>query len=305
MACRPSPKSDAALAEVKKRFPAAKVSLVAVDVASFESIDAFAARLASERTYIDILINNAGVIAHTYALHPVHGLETNQQLNFLGPARVTEALLSLLQASKAQNPRVVTVSSLSVLFHGSEDKEDPEAILRPAPESEVAGYVPMVEYGRSKLFVSEYMRWRQKTYDEKEASVSSAGDDRRQRILFTTVHPGMIATDIHRGSRFMNGLITVTRPLIGGLAIKSEAQGAACQVFAALCDDEAFVERCGGGFLMDCKGPCFIPGCFSDDGHNAKVGAVATRCWKCRRGRQGFELNRSEPHCSVFSFVHS
>jgi NAD(P)-dependent dehydrogenase (short-subunit alcohol dehydrogenase family) len=65
-----------------------RVTFVALDVTSSDSIAGLAARLRRDAIRLDALVNNAGV----YRDEPRRTIETN----FFGPLRVTEALLPLL-----------------------------------------------------------------------------------------------------------------------------------------------------------------------------------------------------------------
>src|SRR5262245_54139925 len=63
MACRHVQRAEAAAQEVKKLTPQAKLEIEALDLASLQSVKAFAERLAKAHPMVDGLINNAGVVA--------------------------------------------------------------------------------------------------------------------------------------------------------------------------------------------------------------------------------------------------
>ncbi|WP_433730004.1 SDR family NAD(P)-dependent oxidoreductase [Nocardia sp. CA-129566] len=103
----------------------ANVVLVPLDVTSDESV-ADAVRLVRAHTdRLDVLINNAGapgrVIAPVDAT--VDEIHSVYDTNVYGPIRVTHAFLPLLQ--KADNPRVVMVSSAVGSFAVVTDPEQP------------------------------------------------------------------------------------------------------------------------------------------------------------------------------------
>ncbi len=88
----------AAAARAAVESGAASASPHPLDVASTESVEAFAARLRSLTGRVDILVNNAG---GAHGLDPVAtardaDLEAMVQSNFLGLLRMTRALLPLL-----------------------------------------------------------------------------------------------------------------------------------------------------------------------------------------------------------------
>lgn len=81
-----------------------------IDVTDDHSVDAAAARIASEYGRLDVLVNNAGIVSMASpptreALRPI--LETN----VVGSLSVTEAFLDLLRKAVHKPPRLVFVSS--------------------------------------------------------------------------------------------------------------------------------------------------------------------------------------------------
>ncbi len=109
LACRDMKKGEQALAQVRAVAPpGSEVRLQTLDLADLKSVRAFAGRLASERDELDLLINNAGVMAPPRRL-TADGFESQFQTNHLGHFALTGLLLGSLSAARA--PRVVTLSS--------------------------------------------------------------------------------------------------------------------------------------------------------------------------------------------------
>src|ERR1700735_3414850 len=79
-----------------------------LDLADLSSVREFAQRLAGEQDRLDLLINNAGIMAAPRRL-TVDGFESHLGVNHLGHFALTGLLLGLLSAAPA--PRVVTLSS--------------------------------------------------------------------------------------------------------------------------------------------------------------------------------------------------
>lgn len=79
-----------------------------VDLASFASIDAFAARVRAAYPRVDVLINNAGVFLPPHVKTP-EGFEVTLGVNTIGTARLTNLLLPLIAASP--EGRIVSLSS--------------------------------------------------------------------------------------------------------------------------------------------------------------------------------------------------
>lgn len=110
LACRDAGRAAAALAAIRQAHPAARVEFVRVDLASLESVEEAAAEIADRAGELDVLVNNAGVMAPPPG-HTVDGYELQIGTNHLGHFALTGRLLPLLLT--AETPRVVTVSSLA------------------------------------------------------------------------------------------------------------------------------------------------------------------------------------------------
>ena len=105
LACRDPARGEDALRRVLAAVPGADAELRRLDLASLASVRAFAEE-APER--IDLLINNAGVMAPPYR-KTEDGFELQFGTNYLGPFALTGLLLPRLEAAEA--PRVVTAGS--------------------------------------------------------------------------------------------------------------------------------------------------------------------------------------------------
>lgn len=106
MTARDEGRGDRALARIRAELPAAAVELRRLDLADFDDIAAFAARLADEGHPVDLLVNNAGVMMPPRGLTR-QGHETQFGVNHLAHFALTLRLLPQL----APGARVVTVSS--------------------------------------------------------------------------------------------------------------------------------------------------------------------------------------------------
>lgn len=112
MACRTTAKAEAALKEVRSQHPEASVEFMELDLADLASIRAFAASFQEAHARLDVLLNNAGVMA----LPPTEtadGFEMQLRTNHLGHLghfALSGALMPRLLETPAA--RVVTVSSL-------------------------------------------------------------------------------------------------------------------------------------------------------------------------------------------------
>ncbi|MDQ2760575.1 MAG: oxidoreductase [Actinomycetota bacterium] len=108
IACRSVDKGTHAAAQISAVLPAAKLLVRRLDLADLASVRAFAARVAGERPQIDLLVNNAGVMAPPRR-STKEGFESQLATNHLGHFALTGLLLGSLFG--APQPRVVTLSS--------------------------------------------------------------------------------------------------------------------------------------------------------------------------------------------------
>lgn len=105
---RSQEKGQNALAKIKSEFPQANLTLTLLDLADVVSIEACAATVHRLQFKIDILINNAGIMAVPYALTKA-GYESQIGVNHLGHFRLTALLFDVL----TDHARIVNISSMA------------------------------------------------------------------------------------------------------------------------------------------------------------------------------------------------
>ena len=108
MACRSPERGATALEQVRDAATGAEPRLLQLDLADLSSIDSAAAELAGSVDHVDVLMNNAGVMAPPF-MTTADGHEMQFGTNHLGHFAFTGRILPLLSAAPA--PRVVTTSS--------------------------------------------------------------------------------------------------------------------------------------------------------------------------------------------------
>src|SRR4051794_34430196 len=108
LACRNMEKGRAAQAEVAAVASGPDPELEELDLASLDSVRAFAKRFGAKHDGLDLLINNAGVMAAPRR-HTADGFELHFGTNHLGHFALTNLLLPLMEGR--EDARVVTVSS--------------------------------------------------------------------------------------------------------------------------------------------------------------------------------------------------
>jgi NAD(P)-dependent dehydrogenase (short-subunit alcohol dehydrogenase family) len=139
MAVRTIAKGEQAREEILARHPGAALDVRRIDLADLASVGEFADSLIADGVAVNVLINNAGVMAPPTRMSTADDFELQFGSNFLGPFALTVRLLPLVLAAKA--PRVVTMSS-GVASYGRIRFDDPQW---------TRGYRPNLAYAQSKL----------------------------------------------------------------------------------------------------------------------------------------------------------
>ena len=173
MAVRSMKKGQAAAERITAEIPQADLRVRQLDLGALDSVRTFAAAVREEHARVDILLNNAGLMA-TPAGETADGFETQVGTNHLGHFILTEELMPLLQAAPAG--RVVTMTSGARLQGRTLDEH----------KTRLNGdYKPWQAYGDSKLanyqFGIELAR-------QLEAAGSSASS--------LVAHPGLSHTNL-------------------------------------------------------------------------------------------------------------
>ena len=216
LAGRNPEKGAGAVSMVRDAAPNADVRFEMCDLASLASIREFAERINASGTPIDVLINNAGVMAYPDRRQTADGFEAQFGTNHLGHFALTGLLLPSLR--KVKKPRVVTVSSLAGRF-GKMNFED---------LNYTKGYNPGIVYAQSKLanmlFATELQR---------RSNTGSWG------LTSIAAHPGVSATGLIANGPGSNGYYVFAEKFMS----QSAAMGALPQLYAATESDAA-----GGAF---------------------------------------------------------
>ena len=111
LAGRNPAKGADAIAQIRGAVPTAKIRFEELDLASLTSVKAFADRLAGDRTSLDLLVANAGIMMPPTRRTTTDGFELQFGTNHLGHFALAGALLPLLR--KGAGPRVVSLSSIA------------------------------------------------------------------------------------------------------------------------------------------------------------------------------------------------
>lgn len=110
MACRNLEKGEKAKADLLKRSPGSNLKLMQLDLSDLASVKDFAAAFTSQYSKLDLLVNNAGLMAIPYR-KTTDGFEMQFGVNHLGHFALTGLLFEVLKSTGGS--RVVNVSSMA------------------------------------------------------------------------------------------------------------------------------------------------------------------------------------------------
>jgi NAD(P)-dependent dehydrogenase (short-subunit alcohol dehydrogenase family) len=207
LACRNVERGAAARGDMEAQVPGAELELEALDLASLDSVRGLAERFRAAHDGLDLLINNAGVMA-TPRRRTADGFELQFGTNHLGHFALTGLLLDTMEGRT--DARVVTLSSNAHhLGRIAFDNLDGER---------------------------RYFRWRAYSQSKLANLLFALELDRRLRAAGSTVksiaaHPGYAATNLqHAGPPALDSAIMH----VGNrLFAQSDEMGALPPLFAA------------------------------------------------------------------------
>lgn len=151
--CRNERRGLAALEDIRRESGNTSAVHLKLDLSSQTSICAAADELGSRFGALDVLIHNAADfdIARKEPAYSPEGIETVWATNHVGPVLLTRLLGPLLE--KSAGARVITVSSLGLMMHGS------MRIRHDDPEFRTGGFSVEKAYYHSKLAQVMYTYW--------------------------------------------------------------------------------------------------------------------------------------------------
>ena len=249
---RTQAKADDAAARILKQVPKAQLYPEIVDLAVQASVHAFAKRVMERfpSQSLDLLINNAGVMALPAREITADGFERQFATNYLGPFALTALLLPSMKQKAGS--RVVTVSSAA----SNQGKIEFDNL-----QSERV-YKPMQAYSQSKLadliFARELQRRLKTVWSP---------------ILSTAAHPGYAVTNLQADHLplWMKMTLAVMKPILS----QDAAHGALPTLYAAVAAEAVAGGYYGPDGFMEAKGyptAASIP-------KNALDGTIAKRLW--------------------------
>jgi NAD(P)-dependent dehydrogenase (short-subunit alcohol dehydrogenase family) len=254
-------KGQTAIEKISRDVSDARVSYERLDLANLRSIADFAERMHS-RPSLDLLINNAGVMALPRRQTTTDGFEMQFGTNYLGHFVLTARLMPLLR--RASGPRVVNISSLAhrTAFIDFEDLQGARA------------YSPWKAYGQSKLAMLMFALELQRRSDAIGWNLTS-----------NAAHPGFARTGLFASGP--GGLLSLASDLAAPFFGQSATDGARPILFAATSPKArpgAYYGPGGIGELRGAPAPALIM-------PQARDAARAARLWGVSEELAGTSFN--------------
>ena len=225
------PARDASKAKEALAGVAGKISVASMDLADLQSVRKFSGEVKAERKSIDLLLNNAGIMACP-EMRAGKGWELQFATNHLGHFTLTTALAPLLKA--ANGARVVSLSSVAHKLSAIR-WDDIHFVKEP--------YHKWVAYGQSKTANALFAR-------ELDRRMKADG------VRAFSVHPGGIMTPLQRHLQLEEMVAAgwvnekgEPSELVKAL-FKTPEQGASTTVFAAT---SRLLDGIGGVYCEDCN----------------------------------------------------
>src|SRR5882724_6510443 len=242
-------KGQSAIEKVCREVTGARVSYEHLDLANLASIADFAERMHARQS-LDLLINNAGVMALPRRQATADGFEMQFGTNHLGHFALTARLMPLLR--RASGPRVVSVSSLAHRT-GFIDFDDLQG---------ARVYSPWKAYGQSKLATLMFALELQRRND-------AAG----WNLISNAAHPGFARTGLFASGP--GGLLSLATDFAAPFFGHSAADGAQPILFAAASPEAkpgAYYGPGGIGELRGAPAPALVM-------PQARDAAAAAKLW--------------------------
>ncbi|CAO2821191.1 unnamed protein product [Amaranthus hypochondriacus] len=216
--------------KIVKEIPSAKVDAMELDLSSMTSVRKFASEYNSSKRPLNLLINNAGVMATPFKLSK-DNIELQFATNHLGHFLLTHLLLDTMKRTARESGkegRIVNVSSEAHRFAYSEG-------IRFDTLNDPSGYSSWRAYGQSKL--ANILHANELTKRFKEEGV---------QITANSLHPGAINTNLFRYNSWMDGMTKK----VGKFVLKSVPQGAATTCYVAM---HPQLNQISGEYFSDCN----------------------------------------------------
>lgn len=214
------------------QIPISKLHVMEVDLSSLDSVCSFARSFNSSHKYLNVLINNAGIMACPFQLSR-DGIELQFATNHVGHFLLTKLLLDKMKSTARQTGvqgRIINVSSVA-------HKRSDGSCFDLNKLNDKSRYNPFIAYSHSKLANIFHANELARRFQEEGCNLTA-----------NSVHPGIIVTNIARyvaTNSVLISILSVAKPFL-----KSMPEGAATTCYLALHPD---VKGVSGKYFADCN----------------------------------------------------
>ena len=255
LACRSRDKTEKAIQEIRKAVPQAQLEFMALDLSDLASVRSFAKAFLAKYARLDLLCNNAGVMALPFG-KTKDGFEMQIGTNHLGHFALTGLLLERMQSTPGS--RVMNVASMAHNWTRGLDLDDLNFERR--------RYNKWDAYGKSKLANLTF------TF-ELDRRLRKLGS----KVLTVAAHPGYSATNLmYVGPAQEKSSLGKIIMDIGALFAQSAAMGALPSLYAATMPDVQGADYIGPDGFQQMRGYPKKVGCRSI----ARDPEIGARLWK-------------------------
>ncbi len=251
-----------ALAAIRPTAPGSLVRFEKLDLANLASVSDFADRMAEMDRPVDILINNAGIMALPWRRVTVDGFEMQFGTNYLGHFALTAKLMPLLR--RGMDPRVVQVSGITHRM-GAIRLEDLQL---------ERGYTPLKAYSQSKLAMLIFA-----------LELHRRSDTWAWGLMSMAAHPGYARTRMFANGAGTRSAIYRFHRVFGSWLSHSAADGALPILYAATAQKARPGEFYGPTGALELMGPLGV----ALVGKKALDLNLAAQLWKASEQMTGVE----------------
>lgn len=206
---------------IVNEIPAAKVDAMELDLSSKASVRKFASEFTSSGRPLNLLINNAGIMATPYTLSK-DNIELQFATNHLGHFLLTNLLVDTMKRTVGEMKREGRIVNVSSEAHRYSYREG----IRFDKLNHQEGYNKWLAYGQSKL--ANLLHANELARRLKEDGVE---------ITVNSLHPGVVTTNLFRHFGVSGGNLGVFEGFLGTLGklvFKNVQQGASTTCYLAL-----------------------------------------------------------------------
>ncbi|KAF0928603.1 hypothetical protein E2562_006044 [Oryza meyeriana var. granulata] len=218
---------------IRAEIAGAKVHVLELDLSSMDSVRRFASEFDSLNLPLNILINNAGILAKN-CTRSIDGLELHFATNHIGHFLLTNLLLENMKNASRESGvegRIINVSSSGHIM------TYPEGICFDKVK-DPSRFWTYIAYGQSKLANILH------SIELARILKCDQGDD--VNILTNAIHPGVVGTNLFKHRASANAVVNS----IGRIVRKTVEQGAATTCYVAL---HPQVTRISGKYFSNCN----------------------------------------------------